>query len=175
MQGYSPEALSAISCDVSNADGVFSDQMILVLDQFYNTNTFEFTTNTFQGFDLDLANGVNTITVHATDLAGNVTTTNFNFTLASDTVAPVVQLWWPEDGAQLCGDTFTWRGLVDDPTATLTATVDGGGTTTTVAGLVERDGKFWFEDLPLAAGTSSLTLTAVDHWGNMTTTTISVT
>ena len=107
LWGYSPEALSAISCEVSNTAGVFSNQLILVLDQHYDTDTFEFTTNTFQGFDIDLTNGVNTVRIHATDLAGNSTTTNFNFTLASDSDAPVVELWWPQDGAELCGDSFT--------------------------------------------------------------------
>jgi hypothetical protein len=176
LQGYSPEALSAISCDVSNALGVFSDQVILVLDSHYDTNTYEFTTNTFQGFDLRLASGVNTITIQATDLAGNLTTTNFNFTLVSNSIAPLVQLWWPQDGAQLMGDTFTWRGLVDDFTAGLTATVvDASGNTNVSSATVERDGKFWFEDLPLADGASTVTLTAVDYWGNITTTNISVT
>jgi hypothetical protein len=53
-------------------------------------------------------------------------------------------------------------------------TADNSGNTNVSTALVERDGKFWFEDLPLAAGTSSLTLTAEDFWGNLTTTNISV-
>jgi hypothetical protein len=175
LQGYSPEAFSTISCDVSNAAGVFAEETILVLDQFYDTNTFEFTTNTFQGFDLVLTEGVNTVTIRATDLAGNQTTTNFDFTLVSDTIAPVFQLWWPQDGAELCGDAFTWRGLVDDFTATLTVeVVDASGNTNTSSAIVERDGKFWFENLPLANGLSTLTLTALDFWGNVTTTNINV-
>jgi len=48
--------------------------------------------NTFQAFDLLLTNGLNTVTLHATDLAGNVMTTNFSFTLdyatATNPVAP---------------------------------------------------------------------------------------
>ena len=63
---------------------------------------------------------------------------------------------------------------MDDFTATLTAQVDSSDNTNFFSALVERDGKFWFEDLPLAAGTSSLTLTAEDFWGNLTTTNISV-
>jgi hypothetical protein len=175
LKGYSPESLSVISCDVSNTSGVSSNQIIVLLDSFYDTNTYEYTTNWFQGFDLRLADGLNSVVVRATDRAGNRTTTNFNFTLAGDTVAPVVELWWPQDRSELCGDTFTWRGLVDDFTATLTAAVaDAGGNTNVSKAIVERDGKFWFENLPLADGTNSLTLTAVDYWGISSATNITV-
>ncbi len=174
LQGYSAEALSRISCDVSNALGVFSHQLIYVRDRFYDTNTFEFTTSTIQGFDLRLTTNLNTITIHATDKAGNSTTTNLDFTLVGDSVAPVVELWWPQDSAELCGDAFTWRGLVDDFTAQLTAKVASTGGTNERTALVERDGKFWFEDLPLQTGTNWLTLTATDNWGNTAKTNITV-
>jgi hypothetical protein len=175
LQGYCTEALSRLSCDVSNAAGVFTNQMILVLDQHYDRTARGFTTNTFQAFDLELTNGLNTVTVQAVDLAGNTATTNLSFTLVSDTNAPVIQLYWPQDGVRLSGDSFTWRGWVDDFTATLTATiVDGGGTTNEGNVLVERDGHFWAEDLPLGAGTNWLTLTAVDAWDNVAVTNIMV-
>jgi hypothetical protein len=37
--------------------------------------------NYFECLDVPLKNGLNVITIHATDLAGNTTTTHFNFTL----------------------------------------------------------------------------------------------
>src|ERR1041384_5674124 len=49
--GYSPEELSSISFDITNAAGLLANQQVLVLDQHYDTNTWEFTTNTFQAFD----------------------------------------------------------------------------------------------------------------------------
>jgi hypothetical protein len=175
LHGYSPEDLSSISCDLSNAAGFFSDRMILVLNRYYDPKTSEFTTNRFQAFDLRLTTNLNTITIRAVDQAGNSTTTNFDIMLASASVAPVVQLWWPQDGAELCGDTFTWRGKVDDFTAKLTATiVNASGRTNVSTAEVERDGKFWFEGLPLADGTNALMLTAVDFWGNVAATNISV-
>jgi hypothetical protein len=123
LQGYCPEALSAISYDLSNAAGVVTNQQILVLDQYYDTNTWEFTTNTFQGFDVLLTNGVNALTIYATDLAGNVTATNFNFTLdySDKTNPPAVNLYWPQDQTLICNSNYTWRGWISDPTATVMA------------------------------------------------------
>ena len=36
------------------------------------------------------------------------------------------------------------------------------GDTNTISAIVERDGKFWIENLPLAPGSNELTLTATD-------------
>jgi Concanavalin A-like lectin/glucanases superfamily len=99
LTGYSPEALGSISYDLTNALGLVTNQQVLVLDQAYSTNTWEFTTNTFQAFDVPLTNGVNTITLRAADLAGNVSTLTTNITVDyTDKPAPVVQLYWPQDG-----------------------------------------------------------------------------
>ncbi len=175
LEGYAPEALAAISCDLTNAAGLFPNQMILVLDQHFDRDAFEFRTNTFQAFDLDLTNGLNTFILSATDLAGNTTTTEFNVTLNSDTNAPTVNLIWPQDGFKICGDNFTLRGRVDDPSATVTISwPEAGGGTNSVTGLMERDGKFWGEHLPLANGTNTLTVTATDVWNNVTVTNLQV-
>ena len=37
----------------------------------FDTNSFTCTNNTFKCFDLALAGGANTVTLHAADLAGN--------------------------------------------------------------------------------------------------------
>ena len=120
---------------------------------------------------------MNIITLHAADFAGNVTTTNFSFTVdySSKTNPPVVQLTWPLDGMQIVGDTFTIRGQVDDPTVTVSATVtDTNGDVNMVNGLVERDGRFWLENLPLNTGTNSLSITVSNVVGNATVTNISL-
>lgn len=175
LQGCSSEDLESLSCNVSNAVGAFHNAMIFVLDRDFDPDAFEFTTNWFQAFDLRLSTNLNTIKIRATDKAGNSSTTNFSITLVCDSVAPVLELWWPQDGAELCGEDFTWRGLVDDFTATLTAeSVGTNGTTSVRTALVERDGKFWFENLPLAEGVTRLKLAAADFWGNVSTTNISV-
>ena len=144
---------------------LFTNQPGFVVHQGYDTNTFEFTTNWFQCFDIGLTNGDNIITLRAVDLAGNVTVTNYTYTFdtSDDTNAPVVQTLWPPAGLRLCGTNFTVRGTLDDETAVVTVS---GLTPEPVAGLVERNGKFWVENLPLAAGTNAFTLAATDAAGN---------
>ena len=173
LQGYSPEALSSISYDLNNAAGAVSNQQVLVLNQYYDTNTFEFTTNTFQAYDVILTNGVNTFTFHATDLAGNTTTASYNLTVdySAKTNPPSVQISWPQNGTQVSGNSFTLNGQVADATVTVSAST---AATNTVNGLVERSGKFWVQNLPLNSGTNTVTLTVTDAAGNVTTTNLNV-
>jgi hypothetical protein len=107
-----------------------------------------------------LTNGVNTITLHATNLAGNTATSVRTYTLDyTGVTAPVLTLYWPQDGAKISGSSLTLRGLLDDPTATVSAQItDGNGVTSQADGLVERNGLLWVENLPLGPGASTLTL-----------------
>lgn len=177
LEGYCPEELDRISCELTNESGFFDNLDAGVTDRHYDRTAREFTTNSFECLDIELTNGVNILTVRAADLAGNVTETNFTFTLdfSSRTNPPVIQLFWPNDGEKISGDEFTWRGWVDDPTATVTATVvDTNAIEQIFSGLVERDGNFWFEHLPMAGGTSSLTLTVTDAANHTSITNITV-
>jgi len=82
---------------------------------------------------------------------------------------------WPVNGTRIVGDTFTWRGRLDDPSATVSVQLTApDNTVSTDVGIVERNGLFWVENLPLATGTSQLILTATDAASNSSTTTISV-
>ena len=170
LQGYANEDLYSISYDLNNAAGLVTNQDVLVLDRGFDTSQWRLRTNTFQAFDIGLTPGSNTITLHAMDWAGNQTNVNFVYVLdySSKTNPPVVQLYWPTNGALISGSNFTWRGAVDDPTVTLSAQiVDTNGDTNVVGGIVERNGNFWVENLPLASGTNWLTLTATDATGPM--------
>lgn len=172
LQGYANESLGALTFDVSNSAGVWTNRAAYTTDRFYDTNLFEFTTNWFQCYDVALANGLNTITVHATDLAGNTTTASAGFALdfSGAINPPVLTVIWPQDGTQISGDSFTLQAQVSDPTATVNATIGGN----TVPGLVERDGKVWVQDLPLSDGTNLITLTATSAVGNQGTMTLTV-
>lgn len=177
VQGYSTEPLSSIYFDVTNAAGNLTNQQGFVTAQSFDTNNFNATTNWFQCFDVELTNGVNTITVHAADLAGNVTTTNVIITLdfSGDTNPPVITVTWPQDGAQISGTNFTLRGILDDETAQITAQmVDTNGVTNIVSGVVERNGTFWLEDLPLNAGTNLVMIMAIDVAGNVSATNLTL-
>ncbi len=177
LQGYSLEPLSSIYFDVTNAAGNLTNQQGFVTDQSFDTNQFDFTTNWFQCFDIALTNGVNTITVRAADLAGNVTTTNVTITLdfSGDTNPPVIAVTWPQDGAQISGTNFTLRGVLDDETAQISAQVVAtNNVTNIVSGLVERSGTFWLENLPLNSGANTVTLTATDAAGNVSVTNLTL-
>jgi hypothetical protein len=169
VQGYADEALSRLTFDVSNAAGIQTNLTSYITRRYYDLNRLDFTTNWFQCYDIVLASGLNIVTLHAADLAGNVTTTHFIFTLdySGDTTPPALTMIWPQDGTAIGGSSFTLRAQVDDNTATVTARiVDAGGNTNTVPGLVERSGRVWVQNLPLAAGTNTLTLFAADAAGN---------
>jgi hypothetical protein len=170
LTGYSPEALAGISYDLSNDAGTMTNQQVLVEGEDYDTNTFEFTTNYFQAYDVPLTNGLNVITVHAMDLAGNMTTLTTNIICTGNTNPPAVSLIWPLDGMSISGSNITIEGQVDDDTATVSvSTVDAGGNTNSFTGLTGRDGVFWAENVPLNAGTNTLAITLSNAAGSTTT------
>ena len=134
LTGYSPKALASISYDLSNAVAVVTNQPAFITDQNFSTNTWESTTNVFQGFDVPLTNGLNVITLHAMDLAGNMTTLTTNIICTGNTNLPGVTLLWPQDGMQISGDSFTIQGQVDDPTASVSVTAYSSGNTNVING-----------------------------------------
>jgi alpha-tubulin suppressor-like RCC1 family protein len=178
LQGYANETLGSLSFDVSNATGIWTNQTGYITGQFCDTNLLAITTNYFQCYDIVLTtNGVNLITLHATDLAGNTATTNVSVTLdySGDATPPVLAVIWPQDGTLVSGSQFTFEGQVDDPTATIMASiVDAGGNTNTVQALVERSGLVWVQNLPLADGENTLTITATDAAGNTSVTNLTL-
>jgi hypothetical protein len=176
LGGYANEELATLTFDLANANGTITNQPGFMTGAIFDTNSFSYTNHNFRCFDLSLAVGANTVTLHAADRAGNVTTTNFIFTLDySSKPAPVIQIYWPKDAAQIGASSFTWRGTVDDPSVVLAAEVsDGAGESNVVGGVVERNGNFWVDNMPLFAGTNYLTLTATDIAGNVTSNSIAV-
>ena len=170
LQGCANEFLSSLTYDVSNASGVWTNQTGYSTGQFYDTNLTTFTTNWFQCCNVALtSNGVNLITLHAADLAGNTTTTNIvaTFDASADTNPPEFTLVWPQNGTRISGSNFTLQAQVSDPmTAVATSIVDAGGNTNIVQGLVEQNGLVWVRNLPLANGANMLTITAMDSAGN---------
>jgi len=97
--------------------------------------------------DFTLTEGPNTVTIEETDLAGNTGSDSITVTL--DTVAPVVTVISPSDGA-----------TVNSSTITVAYTVDGAPTT---------------QDFTLTEGENTLTVAAVDEAGNETSASVAVT
>jgi len=169
VQGYAVEQLRTLTFDVSNATSVVAGQESIVLSRDFDTSTLSFTTNHFQCFDIMLVPGTNLVSVHATDVAGNTTTTNLllNLDFSTRTTPPAVAVTFPQDGMKVSGTNFTLDGFVDDPTAAIAAQiVDANGNTNIVNGEVERTGRFWVDGLPLSGGMNSLTLTVTDAAGH---------
>jgi hypothetical protein len=182
IYGYCQDILASLCYDVSNATGLATNQPAEATGKYYDTNGNA--TVYFECLDVPLTPGSNTITIHATDLVGDTTTTNFNFTLdySSKTNPPLVQITWPQAGAQLSGSNFTVNGWVADPTVTITTQLvltNGSGTnafvyTNTYAGEVDRSGNFWLENLPLQPGTNTFAIAVRDAVGNTSMTNLSV-
>lgn len=140
----------------------------LVNDRYLDPVTFEFTTNFFTCYDIDLKSGTNTIVLQGEDEAGFSFTTNFVmvFTTVGDTNPPVFSIDSPEPGGEIDDDSLTIRGPVDDPTAKMVGQISANGHTNNLFALIERNGYFWFEDVPLAEGANQVALVATDVAGN---------
>ena len=172
LQGYADEPLVSLSYDLTNNIGVATNLDAFVTDQVFDAGKADFTTNFFQAYDVPLATNVNLITFRATDRAGNTMTTNFNVVLdyAGATNLPVVTVIWPTNGMAVSGSNITIYGTMSDETGTIQAQViNGDGTTNAIAGLVERNGMFWMENVPLN-GTNLISLQATDGSGRNPTT-----
>jgi hypothetical protein len=177
VQGFASKPLASLTFDVSNASGIFTNQTGCITSQYCDTNLEMVTTNYFQCYDVGVASGLNLVTLHATDTAGETASTSESFTLdySSNTNPPALGIIWPPEGTVVSGTNFNLQAQVDDDTATVTAQItDQNGDTNTVQGLVERSGLVWGNNLPLAAGTNVLTVTATDAGGYSSTTNLTL-
>ncbi|MEJ2526648.1 MAG: Ig-like domain-containing protein, partial [Sulfurovaceae bacterium] len=127
-------------------------------------NTIEYSTDggsTWSTTAPTATEGSNTVTVREIDTAGNPSApASITFTL--DTTAPVVDV---NDIALTNDDTPELTGTIDDPTATVTVTVDGVDYTATNNG----DGTWTLADdvvASLADGTTTVDVSATDTAGN---------
>lgn len=177
VQGYASKPLTALTFDVSNAAGFFPNQTGYITSQYCDTNLQMVTTNYFQCYDVRVTNGLNVIVLHAKDTGGETTSTSESLTVdySANTNPPTLSIIWPPDETVISGTNFNLQAQVNDDTATVTAQImDENGDTNTVQGLVERSGLVWANNLPLAAGTNFLAVTATDAGGYSTTTNLTV-
>jgi hypothetical protein len=174
LQGFtSSDWGSPLEYKVLNQNGVITASGEgLVNDRYFDQTLWDYTTNYFTCYDIQLSPGTNTIELRGKDLAGFSFATNvvYLFTTAGDTKPPVISLDWPRPKEKLSGRSFTARGRLDDFTAQVTGQISANGETNSVAGLVGRSGDFWIEGLPLALGKNYLTLMAADAAGNSSST-----
>ena len=168
LEGYGSEQLLSIYYDVINASKRLTNVQGFVTRQVDDPHEFGHVTNYFTCFDISLAPGNNEIVLRCKDLAGNVSTNRYTYVLKldDDKTPPVVSLSWPRDGQRIAGTNFTAQGSLDDYTARVTAVAISGESTKAVTGMVERNGHFWLDNIPLRPGANHLAITATDAAGN---------
>lgn len=170
FQGFANEPLDTLTYDVTNAAGAFTNQQAYVTGAFYDPNLLADTTNYFQSGNVYLASGANVLTLHATDWAGNRTNVSFSVNFTPSSSPPVVSLVWPQAGTPILGNNVTLQAHVSDITASMTATINGTSRQASVA----ADGSVWAQNLPLAVGNNTVTLTASSALGGLVSTNFSI-
>lgn len=175
--GYASRALSALTWTLVNATGATNTGNGMVVAQGWSISDPWHATNWLQCVDLPLALGTNWVSIRAVDWAGSVALTNFNYVFDTngDTTAPALSVAWPPAVGLVSGESFTVQATTDDDTAAVALQyLDGDGIVQTVSGLVERGGKVWVPDVPLAAGANGLTVLTTDAAGNVSTNNLTV-
>ncbi|MDR3578684.1 MAG: Ig-like domain-containing protein [Oryzomonas sp.] len=109
-----------------------------------------------------LAVGANIITTVASDQAGNTTTDTRTITL--DETAPQITIAQPADNSATNVSPLTVSGSVNK-TASVNVAVNGGSS----LAATPQDNNGFTVQVPLAAGTNTITITATDQAGNFTT------
>jgi len=163
IRGTLTEDVDKLTYDLSNGAGTITDKEAFVVDMSAEPRIF-------QCFDVRLALGPNTITVHATDKAGNTTTFARTYTVDSslDGTAPTVSLTSPPDGAVISGERFTVRGTTDDRSARVRLVIQDDQGPYEMEGFVDRDGNLRVVDVPVLGDNNVVTLTVTDDNNNST-------
>ncbi len=166
VQGTVSESLASFTYDLTNSAGLVTNQIASVVNQFADTTSQTITTNYFQCCDVTFAPGENILTLHATDFAGNTTSSSYVFTLdtTNDTTPPVITVNYPMEDSLVAATNFTLIGNLDDDNAFLTVSNNNGSQS--VSALVERGGTFYATNLALPNPTNYFTLFATDPAGN---------
>ena len=88
LQGYASVPLVSLTYDLTNSTGLLTNQLAFLVGQAFDTNFWANTYQTFQGYDVHLAPGLNTITLHAVDVTGNEISTNASVSLDVSRATP---------------------------------------------------------------------------------------
>ncbi|MGO8928112.1 MAG: hypothetical protein ACLQU3_14665 [Limisphaerales bacterium] len=171
LRGYFSRQARKILYDLYDQNGVKTVNNVncLVLNQYFDEDLRQFTTNYFQCFDVSLSPGTNTFVIHGEDWAGNHVSTNFVivFSTAGATNPPIIMPKYPLPGMVVAADSFIAMGTLDDPTAHLAGQISANGHGRDITFRVGRSGDYYsVEELPVSAGANQLSLTATDAAGN---------
>ena len=181
--------------DNNQFTGTVDEDLVSLVYRFNDGDAIEveLTNNSFaQALDLaGLPEGENSLTLVATDKAGNVTeeiiTVNLD-TIPDDTTAPVINVGLVADTGNSSEDNLTsnptFSGTVTDDTAIALLTANLGGDDVNILDLIDADGSFTLDTAKLveinngnnlADGEYTLNLTTTDEAGNESVSTVSFT
>jgi hypothetical protein len=176
IKGKSDGPMLGVSYDVLNNSQSLTNQRGFITDEFFDEHLLCFTTNYYQCFDIRLAPGTNTILIHcyfANDIVGTAKKI-YILRLDLKTNAPVFQIDWPALDRQISGEEVTIRGTTDDNCAKVTGEIINGNRSNIITGLVERNGRFWLQHVPLLAKTNHIKITMTDVVGNSSVTNLTL-
>lgn len=176
IKGFSTRPLKSLTCRIRNNRARTEAEPGYITDTFFDSGRWDFTTNWFHWMDAPLAIGTNFVELNFTTESGATVTSNLvlAFLPQLDTTPPHLTIQWPPPDADVASDFLTLRGTIDNESTEISARIAADGRSETKEGLVERNQRFWVEQLPLLGRTNLVTLVAVDSAGNRTTTNFSV-
>lgn len=151
----------------------------LVNNRYFDKATWQFSTNYFTCYDVELRPGTNRFVIECKDTTGFSGSTNFQivFTTTGDTNPPNFKLEFPKDKNTVNGSQLTLHGPGDDATATIQCwATDDEGHTEMQSAFCERNGYIWVEEFPLKRiGQHQITVVASDVAGNSSWTNLTIT
>jgi len=176
VKGSCDNPLRQVVFDLVNSSYQLTDQAGIITDSDFDLALWKERTNYFQCFDIPLEKGTNKLRIRCEDINGHWVKTNLVVVLRldQDRTPPTMSVQWPVIGQQISGHAFTVYGQIDDSTATVTGRISVPGRSKTVQGEVERQGRFWVDDIPILGKTNLLTLVATDATGNSTYTNLTI-
>ena len=178
LQGSNTMELKSVRYDVIGPNGNMTvrNQLGNSHGTRLDTDLQEYVADFFTCYDVSLEAGTNTIVLRCTDEAGNVVTTNLTYVFSTTEVTkgPGLTVDWPVNNDCISGSNFAVHGNSDDDTAKIVALiVNPGGEASKREALVERNGRYWVENIPLQEGRTYITLIANNAAGYSTVTNIS--
>jgi RHS repeat-associated protein len=115
--------------------------------------------NSFEFLDVDLQTGTNLVKLTATDVAGNVSSTNLIYVLDAswwnNMPIPSVRIDYPGNGSLLNTNSISISGFTDDENASVYVS---DSSSNCFNGIVGRDGVFWITNISLAEGSNFFAL-----------------
>jgi hypothetical protein len=178
INGFTTRPIVNLSCTVSNSAGTNSDVLALVVDSHFDKDIWAPSTNYFRCYDLLLAPGANTVTLTYEETPGTPLASTFTLWLDTSllTNAPTMTIEWPPaTSARIGADSLAIIGQVQDTSLSIVAVVqDESGLINEYEAVVERNGRFWIEDIALTGTNHTVTVTATDAANNSTTNTLTI-